>query len=170
MLEVDSVSAANATSGDGERFSELLDVDTGTAATATAGESERVTGLLEVDTGSATNATAGDSERISGLLEVPQLAEIGGAAEPAVHATAGESEEILGLHVSPSSLHNSSNSRGCVAAVACARLLAVPGVSARVCPVSSSSAVSAAVAHARFTPMRRRLQLHILERLWVSSL
>ena len=68
-------------------------------------------------------------------------------------ATAGESEEILGLHVSPSSLHNSSNSRGCVAAVACARLLAVPGVSARVCPVSSSSAVSAAVAHARFTPM-----------------
>ena len=73
-----------------------------------------------------------------------------GAAEK--HATAGESEEILGLHVSPSSLHNSSNSRGCVAAVACARLPAVPGVSARVCHVSSSSAVSAAVAHARFTP------------------
>ena len=52
--------------------------------------------------------------------------------------------------MSPSSLHNSSNSRGCVAAVACARLPAVPGVSARVCPVSSSSAVAGAV-HARRT-------------------
>ena len=31
--------------------------------------------------------------------------------------------------------------------------LLLPGVSARVCPVFSSSAVSAAVAHARFTPM-----------------
>ena len=77
----------------------------------------------------------------------------GGAAETAAHATAGQSEEIIGLHVSPSSLDNSSNSRGCVAAAACALLPAVPGVSARVCPVSSSSAVSAAVAHARFTPM-----------------
>ena len=82
----------------------------------------------------------------------------GSSGEPAVpesaaHSTAGESEEIIGLHVSPSSLDNSSNSCGCVAAVACARLPAVPGVSARVCSVSSSSAVSAAVAHARFTPM-----------------
>ena len=69
------------------------------------------------------------------------------------HATAGESEEIIGLHVSHSSFDNSSNSLGCVAAAACARLPAVPSVSARVCPVSSSSAVSAAVAHARSTPM-----------------
>ena len=36
---------------------------------------------------------------------------------------------------------------------ACASLPAVPGVSARGCFVSSFSAVSAAVAHARFTPM-----------------
>ena len=36
---------------------------------------------------------------------------------------------------------------------ACASLPAVPGVSARVCPVSSFSAVSAAVVHARSTPM-----------------
>ena len=74
-------------------------------------------------------------------------------SESAAHATAGESEEIIGLQVSHSSFDNSSNSLGCVAAVACARLPAVSGVSDRVCPVSSSSAVSAAVAHARSTPM-----------------
>ena len=55
--------------------------------------------------------------------------------------------------MSHSSCVNSSNSLRCVAAVACARLPAVPSVSARVCSVSSSSAVSAAVAHARSTPM-----------------
>ena len=77
--------------------------------------------------------TDGDSVRISELLEVPQLAEVGGAAESAAHATAGDSEGIIGLHVSHSSRGlpiNSSNSFGCVAAVACARLPAVPGLSA----------------------------------------
>ena len=81
----------------------------------------------------------------------------------AAHATAGESEEIIGLHVSHSSFDNSSNSLGCVAAVACARLPAVPGVSARVCAVSSSSAVSAAVAHARSTPM------HVAHNSWSDT-
>ena len=78
-------------------------------------------------------ANAGETKGIIGLPEgiesdfSKNRAVVPGAAEK--HATAGESEEILGLHVSPSSLHNSSNSRGCVAAVACARLPAVPGVS-----------------------------------------
>ena len=47
----------------------------------------------------------------------------------------------------------SLNSSGYLSVHACARLPAVPGVSARVCPVSSSSAVSAAVVHACSTPM-----------------
>ena len=149
LLEVATVSAAQVTAGASERITELLEVDTVLATDATAGDSERITELLEVDTVLATDVTASDSERIHGLLEEPRL--VGGAAKS--HATAGESEEIIGLHVSPSSLDNSSNSRGCVAAVACARLPAVPSVSACVCPVSSSSAVSAAVAHARSTPM-----------------
>ena len=97
------------------------------------------------------HATAGDSERIFELLEVPQLAEIGGAAESAAHATAGDSEGIIGLHVSHppcGMLIDSSNSLGCVAAVACARLPAVPGVSA----FASSCAAPASfevVAHVR---------------------
>ena len=121
------------------------------AANEIAGEREKITGLPEVrqpDSSKFVDTEGGDGD----LVGFP-VSDAGDAAETAAHATAGESEEILGLHVSPSSLHNSSNSRGCVAAVACARLPAVPGVSARVCPVSSSSAVSAAVAHARFTPM-----------------
>ena len=84
-------------------------------------------------------------------------------SEMAAHATAGESEEIIGLHVSHSSFDNSSNSLGCDAAVACARLPAVPGVLARVCAVSSSSAVSAAVAHARSTPM------HVAHNSWSDT-
>ena len=47
---------------------------------------------VQVATVPAARAIAGDSERIHGLLEVPQLAEIGGAAESAAHATAGDSE------------------------------------------------------------------------------
>ena len=47
----------------------------------------------------------------------------------------------------------SLNSSGCLSVHACASLPAAPGVSARVCPVTSSSAVSAAVVHACSTPM-----------------
>ena len=114
--------------------------------------------VLDAGVDAVAAANAGETKGIIGMPEgiesdfSKNRAVVAGAAEK--HATAGESEEILGLHVSPSSLHNSSNSRGCVAAVECARLLAVPGVSARVCPVSSTSAVSPAVgAHARSTPM-----------------
>ena len=100
--------------------------------------------------------TDGDSVRISELLEVPQLAEVGGAAESAAHATASDSEGIIGLHVSHSSRDlpsDSSNSFGCVAAVACARLLAVPGLSAAASSSAFPSASLAVVAHARSTPM-----------------
>ena len=100
--------------------------------------------------------TDGDRVRISELLAVPQLAEVGGAAESAAHATAGDSEGIIGLHVSHSSRDlpiNSSNSFGCVAAVACARLPAVPGVSAAASSSAFPSASLAVVAHARSTPM-----------------
>ena len=48
---------------------------------------------------------------------------------------------------------NSSNSFGCVAAVACARLPAVPGLSAAASSSASPSASLAVVAHARSTPM-----------------
>ena len=84
-------------------------------------------------------------------------------SEKAAHATAGESEEIIGLHVSHSSFDNSSNSLGCDAAVACALLPVVSGVFARVCAVSSSSAVSAVVAHARSTPM------HVAHNSWSDT-
>ena len=116
------------------------------AAHETAGVSDRTIGLL--DERQPVSSKFLDSAFLhaegSGDAEVP---------ESVAHATAGESEEIIGLHVSHSSFDNSSNSLGCVAAAACARLPAMPSVSARVCPVSSSSAVSAAVAHARSTPM-----------------
>ena len=154
LLEVDSVSAANATAGDSESITGLLEVDTGSAAIA--GDSERVTGLLEVDTVSATVATAGDSERVPWILEVPQLAEIGGAAESAAHATADDSEGIIGLRVSQSSFCmpiNLSNSSGCVDVDACARLPAVPGVSASASSSAFPPASLAVVAHARSTPM-----------------
>ena len=79
-----------------------------------------------------------------------------GAAEMAAHATAGESEGIIGLRLSQSSFGmpiNSLNSSGCVAAVACARLLAVPGLSASASSSAFPPASLAVVAHARSTPM-----------------
>ena len=84
--------------------------------------------------------TAGDSVRISELL----------------HATAGDGEGIIGLHVSHSSFGmpiNSSNSLGCVAAVACARLPAVPGLSAAASSSAFPPASLTVVAHASSTPM-----------------
>ena len=63
------------------------------------------------------------------------------------------SKRIISLRQRYESDFPSLNSSGCLSVDACASLPAVPGVSARGCPVSSFSAVSAAVAHARFTPM-----------------
>ena len=91
------------------------------AAHETAGVSDRTIGLL--DGRQPVSSRFLDSSFLhaegSGDTEFP---------ESAAHATAGESEEIIGLHVSHSSFDNSSNSLGCVAAAACARLPAVPGV------------------------------------------
>ena len=80
----------------------------------------------------------------------------GERSETAAHATAGESERILGFRVSGSSLcmsTSSSNSSGTVDVVACARVPAVPGVSATACSSASAPASLAVVAHARSTPM-----------------
>ena len=68
-------------------------------------------------------------------------------------ATAGESQRTIGLRKRYESDFPSLSSSGCLSVNACASLPAVPGVSARVCPFPSFSAVSAAVAHARLTPM-----------------
>ena len=66
------------------------------------------------------------------------------------HATAGESDKIIGSsRLSELSL----NSSGCVAAVACARLPAVPGLSAAASSSAFPPASLAVVAHARTTPM-----------------
>ena len=122
--------------------------------------------MLEVDTVTATDATAGDSERINGLLEVPQLAEVGSAAETAAHATAGDSEGLMGQRVSQSSLRmpiKSLNSSGCVGAVACARLPAVPGVSATASSSAFPPASLAVVAHARSTPV------HVAHNSWSDT-
>ena len=102
----------------------------------------------------AAAATAGENERIIALPEVTEsaLAKVKGlaVASATAGATVGESQGIIGLRESQIP---SLNSSGCLSVHACASLPSAPAVSARVCPVPSSSAVSAAVAHARFTPM-----------------
>ena len=79
-------------------------------------------------------------------------ATIAGRARSA-HATAGESDEIIGSSRLSELEFPSLNSSGCVAAVACARLPAVPGLSAAASSSASPPASFAVVAHARSTPM-----------------
>ena len=117
------------------------------AAHETAGVSERTIGLLGKRQpvspqfrDSAMVHAGGDVGCRNGnvvCVGLPASDVFGGSGDAAVpesaaHATAGDSEEIIGLHVSHSSFDNSSNSLGCVAAVACSRLPAVSSVSARV--------------------------------------
>ena len=111
-------------------------------------------------------ATAGESG-IDGLLEEPEsvfsknLPESTAADECAdspgrvrsAHATAGESGEIIGSSRLSELEFPSLNSSGCVAAVACARLSAVPGLSATASSYAFSPASFAVVAHARSTSM-----------------
>ena len=100
---------------------------------------------------------ANDTEEITALLEVREsdLTKTNGmaVAGATAGATAGERQRIIGLRERYECDFPSLNSSGCLSVDACASLPAVPGASARVCPVSSFSAVSAAVAHARSTPM-----------------
>ena len=130
--------------------------------------SKRIIGLLGVRQpvsskflDSATVHAGGDGGCRNGNVDFVErpasdvFGESGDAAVPesAAHVTAGDSEGIIGLHVSQSSFDNSSNSLGCVAAVACARLPAVPGLSAAASSSASPSASLAVVAHARSTLM-----------------
>ena len=70
------------------------------------------------------------------------------------HATAGESDGTIGFCRLSEIEFPPLNSSGCAAAVACARLpAAASSFPFSPAPACSSSAVSAAVAHARFTPM-----------------
>ena len=124
-------------------------IDPGTGDVRRVIDSGRLRGVAD-----AAAATAGESERIIALPEVTEsaLAKVKGSAvaSATAGATVGESQRIIGLRESQLP---SLNSSGCLSVHACASLPAVPGVSARVCPVTSSSAVSAAVVHACSTPM-----------------
>ena len=109
------------------------------------------------------HATAGESEEIIGLLEVCEWSEFSKKAGAAgVAATAGVSEGITGsFEVTesgfpslPNSLHSSNSCLGSSTS-ACARVsrAARAVASARVGLGSSSSAESAAVAHAHVTTL-----------------
>ena len=134
------------------------------AAGPTAGESKGTTALLEfrksdfsmmdgVAVAAATAgafATAGESKQINALLEDLDSDRSMTDGDVVALATAGESRN-LGLRPVTES-HSRHNSSWGVGVVTDARVSALPGVSA----TSSSSAsafVSAAVAHARSTPM-----------------
>ena len=89
------------------------------------------------------------------MLEISEsVAEpvMGSTAAAVTGATASESQRNIRLLERYESDFPPLSS-GCSSVPACANVSAVPGVSARVCPVPSFSAVSAAVAHARLTPM-----------------
>ena len=124
-------------------------IDPGTDDVRRVIDSGRLRGVAD-----AAAATAGESERITALPEVTEsaLAKVKGlaVASATAGATVGESQRIIGLRESQ---FPSLNSSGCLSVHACASLPAAPGVSARVCPVTSSSAVSATVVHACSTPM-----------------
>ena len=143
-------------------------------AHASAGESKGIIELHEVKESvllkSATTTTAGE-RGTHGLLEESEsdfsknLAEC--AASPgrdrSAHATAGESDEIIGSSRLSELEFPSLNSSGCIAAVACARLPAVPGLSATASSSAFPPASLAVVAHARSTPM------HVAHNSWSDT-
>ena len=79
------------------------------------------------------------------------------------HATAGESDEIIGSSRLSELEFPPLNSSWCVAAVACARLPAVPGLSATASSSAFPPASLAVVAHARSTPM------HVAHNSWSDT-
>ena len=89
-------------------------------------------------------------------------ATIAGRARSA-HATAGESYGIIGSSRLSEHEFPSLNSSGCVAAVACARLPAVLGLSAAASSSAFPPASLAVVAHARSTPM------HVAHNSWSDT-
>ena len=109
-----------------------------------------------VSPGQPAHASAGELKDTIGLLEDSEsVAEpvMGSTADTVPGATASESQRIIRLLERYESDFPPLCSSGCLSVPACASVPAVLGVSARVCPVPSFSAVSAAVAHARLTPM-----------------
>ena len=101
------------------------------------------------------HASAGELMGSFGLVEDSEsVAEpvMGSTAAAAAGATAGERQRNIRLLEQYESDFPPLSS-GCLSVPACASVSAVLGVSARVCPVPSFSAASAAVAHARLTPM-----------------
>ena len=156
---VDNVALHSAGSGplhlenDSEGYDDLP--DTVVASAAETGEDSNVCSLLDQrgHAGAETaHATAVESKRINGLLEVtePVVNCAANAARTVVaKATAGESKGIIGLsRFSASEFSSLNSSRLGSLSSACARRFACSAPSAaRVCSVSSSSAVSA-VAHA----------------------
>ena len=144
---------AHATAGESTKFVELHEVHESEVLNAQAQKFCSGSGAAET----AALATAGESKGIVGLREVNESDRFGTDAVVAA-ATAGESEgtirllEVFESEFPP--LPNSSHAHNSclrLSTSACARASclagACAGAAARVCPVSSSSAVSA-VAHA----------------------
>ena len=137
-------------------------VSPGQPAHASAGELKGSFGLVvdsesvaEPVIGSTAAAVHGEFKGTIDLLEDSEsVAEpvMGSTAAAAAGATAGERQRNIRLLEQYESDFPPLSS-GCLSVPACASVSAVLGVSARVCPVPSFSAASAAVAHARLTPM-----------------
>ena len=110
-----------------------------------------------VSPGQPAHVFAGELKGTIGLLEDSEsVAEpvMGSTAAAVTGATASEIQRNIRLLERYESDFPPLCSSGCLSVPACASVSsAVLGVSARVCPVPSFSAVSAAVAHARLTPM-----------------
>ena len=138
-------------------------ISSGQPALASAGELRNSTALL-VDSGSVAEPVMGSTadavlgefkETIGFLVDSESVAEpVRGSTAAAVPgATRAASQTFVSLIERYESDFPPLRSSGCLSVPACASVPAVLGVSARVCPVPSFSAVSAAVAHARLTPM-----------------
>ena len=128
-------------------------IDSGTGDVRRVIDSGRLRGVAH-----AAAATAGESEGAIALLETSESANAKGSAVASAisgatsGATVGESERIIG---SCESQIPSLSSSGCLSVHACASLSSAPAsaASSRVCPVTSSAALSAAVVHACSTPI-----------------
>ena len=128
-------------------------------APATAGEYEGITGLLEVCESDSMKTEAAGAPVTAGVregfLELHEVRESALRMRPGAvvaSATAGECEGIFGSRSSVET-HCLFSSWG-VDVVACARVSAVPGVSATASSSASAPASFAGVAHARSSPMR----------------
>ena len=108
---------------------------------------------LETSAGVRGSAAVTTADEFADLVSCCAPDATAGRSSPA-HATAGESDSSFGFCCLSEIEFPSLNSSGCAAAVACARWPAAASSSSfSPAPGCSSFAVSAVVAHARFTPM-----------------